>query len=190
MDSGIKPTKMLYILFVIIAVSGLYFILPGITTAEETPQTFLTHTGLVIKTTGEVIDPIGYDGDALDFDPETFMKDFDYGKVSELEDGTTLREFHITARDDQIMEVSPGVFYNVWTFNDSVPGPTIRATEGDLIRIHFTNEGSKPHSLHFHGIHKAEMDGVFESIGTGGKFTYEFYAEPVGLHLYLSLIHI
>ena len=91
MDSGIKPTKMLYILFVIIAVSGLYFVLPGITTAEETPQTFLTHTGLVIKTTGDVIDPIGYTGDALDFDPETFMKDFDYGKVSELEDGTTLR---------------------------------------------------------------------------------------------------
>ena len=155
MDSGIKPTKMLYILFVIIAVSGLYFVLPGITTAEETPQTFLTHTGLVIKTTGEVIDPIGYNGDALDFDPETFMKDFDYGEVSVLEDGTTLREFYITARDDQIMEVSPGVFYNVWTFNDSVPGPTIRATEGDLVRIHFTNEGSKPHSLHFHGIHKA-----------------------------------
>ena len=188
-DNGIKPTKMLYILFVIIAVSGLYFILPGITTAEETPQTFLTHTGLVIKTTGEVIDPIGYNGDALDFDPETFMKDFDYGEVSVLEDGTTLREFYITARDDQIMEVSPGVFYNVWTFNDSVPGPTIRATEGDLVRIHFTNEGSKPHSLHFHGIHKAEMDGVFESIGTGGKFTYEFYAEPVGLHLYHCHVH-
>ena len=77
----------------------------------------------------------------------------------------------------------------LWTFNDSVPGPTIRATEGDLVRIHFTNEGSKPHSLHFHGIHKAEMDGVFESIGTGGKFTYEFYAEPVGLHLYHCHVH-
>ena len=58
-----------------------------------------------------------------------------------------------------------------------------------MIRIHFTNEGSKPHSLHFHGIHKAEMDGVFESIGTGGKFTYEFYAEPVGLHLYHCHVH-
>ena len=58
-----------------------------------------------------------------------------------------------------------------------------------MVRIHFTNEGSKPHSLHFHGIHKAEMDGVFESIGTGGKFTYEFYAEPVGLHLYHCHVH-
>ena len=189
MQKLVQSTKMFYILTAIAAVSSLYFIVPGVTIAEETPKTFLTHTGLVIQTTGEVIDPIGYDGDALDFDPEKFMKDFDYGEVSVLDDGTILREFYITARDDQIMEVSPGVFYNVWTFNDSVPGPTIRATEGDLVRIHFTNEGSKPHSLHFHGIHRAEMDGVFESIGTGGKFTYEFYAEPVGLHLYHCHVH-
>ena len=162
MQKLVQSTKMFYILMAIAAVSSLYFVVPSVTIAEETPKTFLTHTGLVIKTTGEVIDPIGYDGDALSFDPEKFMKEFDYGEVSILDDGTVLREFYITARDDQIMEVSPGVFYNVWTFNDSVPGPTIRATEGDLVRIHFTNEGSKPHSLHFHGIHKAEMDGVFE----------------------------
>ena len=189
MQSAFQSSKMFYILLAIASVSSLYFVVPGVIIAEETPQTFLTHTGLVIKTPGEVIDPIGYDGEALDFDPDKFMKEFDYGEVSVLEDGTILREFYITARDDQIMEISPGVFYNVWTFNDSVPGPTIRATEGDLVRIHFTNEGSKPHSLHFHGIHKAEMDGVFESIGTGGKFIYEFYAEPVGLHLYHCHVH-
>ncbi|MBC8252018.1 MAG: multicopper oxidase domain-containing protein, partial [Candidatus Nitrosopelagicus sp.] len=180
---------MFYVLVAIAVVSSLYFVVPGVIVAEETPRTFLTHTGLAIQTTGDVIDPIGYDGEALDFDPDKFMKEFDYGDVTVLDDGTILREFYITSRDDQIMEVSPGVFYNVWTFNDSVPGPTIRATEGDLIRIHFTNEGSKSHSLHFHGIHKAEMDGVFENVGTGGTFTYEFYADPVGLHLYHCHVH-
>ena len=124
MKSGIPSSKMFYILIAIVAVSSLYFVVPGVIVAEESPRTFLTHTGLTIQTTGDVIDPIGYDGDALDFDPEKFMKEFDYGEVSELEDGTILREYYITARDDQIMEVSPGVFYNVWTFNDSVPGPT------------------------------------------------------------------
>ena len=108
MQKLVQSTKMFYILTAIAAVSSLYFIVPGVTIAEETPKTFLTHTGLVIQTTGEVIDPIGYDGDALDFDPEKFMKDFDYGEVSVLDDGTVLREFYITARDDQIMEVSPG----------------------------------------------------------------------------------
>jgi FtsP/CotA-like multicopper oxidase with cupredoxin domain len=102
-----------------------------------------------------------------------------------LPDGTTLREFTIIAEDDKIMEISPGVFFNVWTFNGTVPGPTIRATEGDLVRINFINNGSKEHTMHFHGIHPAEMDGVFEIVGSGGgKFTYEFEAGPVGVHPY------
>ncbi|MGI0037391.1 MAG: multicopper oxidase domain-containing protein, partial [Nitrososphaera sp.] len=95
-----------------------------------------------------------------------------------------VRDYTIIADDSETAEVSPGVYYNVWTFNGTIPGPTIRATEGDLIRVHFINNGSKPHSIHFHGVHRAEMDGVFETIGPGGRFTYEFYAEPFGLHLY------
>ena len=76
------------------------------------------------------------------------------------------------------------MFYNVWTFNGTIPGPTIRATEGDLVRITLINNGSKFHSIHFHGIHKSEMDGVFEGIAPGGKFTYEFTAEPFGVFPY------
>ena len=40
------------------------------------------------------------------------------------------------------------------------------------------------HSLHLHGIHPANMDGVFEMISPGGEFTYEFTAEPFGLFPY------
>src|SRR5262249_55412897 len=40
------------------------------------------------------------------------------------------------------------------------------------------------HTMHFHGIHPANMDGVYESVPTGGKFVYEFDAEPFGVHLY------
>ena len=180
---------MFMILTSVAVISALYFVIPAVTDAAVEPKTFLTHTGLAIQTTGDVIDPIGYTGETLEFDPESYLREFDYGTVSELEDGTILREFTITARDDQVMEVSPGVFYNVWTFNGSVPGPTIRATEGDLVRVHFSNEGSKSHTMHFHGIHKAEMDGVFENVGPGGKFIYEFLAEPVGLHLYHCHVH-
>ena len=79
MQSGIQSSKMIYILIAIVAVSSLYFVVPSVIVAEETLRTFLTHTGLTIQTTGDVIDPIGYDGDALDFDPEKFMKEFDYG---------------------------------------------------------------------------------------------------------------
>jgi FtsP/CotA-like multicopper oxidase with cupredoxin domain len=113
-----------------------------------------------------------------------YLRSFNYGRVSTLEDGTVVREFTLVADDRQMMEVSPGIYYNVWTFNGTVPGPTFRATEGDLIRINFINNGSKPHSIHTHGIHKAEMDGVFEIINPGGRFIYEFYAEQFGVYPY------
>ena len=140
----------------------------------------------ILETSGDVLDPISLNVTIKDavVDPMKYLREFNYGKVSELPDGTTLREFTLVASDDKIKEISPGVFYNVWMFNGTVPGPTIRATEGDLVRINFINNGSKSHTVHTHGIHEAEMDGVFETIGAGGRFTYEFTAEPFGVFPY------
>jgi FtsP/CotA-like multicopper oxidase with cupredoxin domain len=117
------------------------------------------------------------------FDPTTFLTHFDGGRVSQMANGQTLREFDLVASDHEI-EVAPGVFFPAWTYNGQVPGPTIRATEGDRVRVRFANAGSHPHTIHFHGIHAAEMDGVFEVVPPGGSFIYEFDAEPFGLHLY------
>ena len=76
------------------------------------------------------------------------------------------------------------MFFPAWTYNGTVPGPIIRATEGDLLRVRFRNGGSHPHTIHFHGIHPANMDGVFEIVGSGQEFTYEFEARPAGFHVY------
>lgn len=116
-------------------------------------------------------------------DPMDFLQTFDYGRVSRLADGRTLREYEITAIDETI-QVAPGVFYPAWTYNSQVPGPTLRATEGDLVRIQFKNKGSHSHTIHFHGFHPSNMDGVLEMVDSGGSYTYEFTAEPFGLHLY------
>ena len=94
-----------------------------------------------------------------------------------------LREYDIVAADRDI-EVVNGVTFAAWTYNGTVPGPIIRATEGDLLRVKFHNAGSHPHTIHFHGIHPANMDGVFEIVDPGGSFTYEFPAKPYGMHLY------
>ena len=85
---------------------------------------------------------------------------------------------------DREIEIAPGVFFPAWTYNGTVPGPVIRATEDDILRVHFVNAGSHPHSIHFHGIHPANMDGVFEVVRSGEEFVYEFPAKPAGLHLY------
>lgn len=172
------------LLFSLVLVFSAIAIIPTFSEAQSASKTFVTHSGAIIQTSGEVIDPL-YTVSTVEFDPMIYLREFNYGQVSQLSDGTIVREFTIVAEDDKIMEVSPGVFYNVWTFNGTVPGPTIRATEGDLLRIHFINNGSKSHTMHFHGIHPAGMDGVFEPVGgNGGQFVYEFVAGPVGVHPY------
>ena len=115
--------------------------------------------------------------------PTEFLTNFDYGQVSTLPSGQRLREYELVAEDREI-EVAPGVFYPAWTYNGQVPGPTIRCTEGDRIRVRFTNRGTHSHSIHFHGIHPSNMDGAFEPVHPGRSFVYEFDAEPFGLHLY------
>jgi FtsP/CotA-like multicopper oxidase with cupredoxin domain len=100
-------------------------------------------------------------------------------------DGTMLREYEIFAVDKEI-EIAPGLFFPAWTYNGQVPGPTIRATEGDRVRVTFQNAGSHPHTMHFHGWHPPEMDGALhgQEVQPGKSFIYEFNADPFGLHLY------
>jgi FtsP/CotA-like multicopper oxidase with cupredoxin domain len=113
----------------------------------------------------------------------TFLTHFDNGKVSSLPDGHILREFELTAIDKEIV-VASGVGFPAWTYNGQVPGPTIRCTEGDIVKVHFRNSSGHAHTIHFHGFHQANMDGVFEQVQPGESYTYEFTAEPPGMHLY------
>ena len=131
------------------------------------------------------------DSAANGFDPSLIVRDFDWGRTSQLPDGRTLREWDLVAGDKEI-EIAPGVKYAAWTFNGRVPGPTLRCVDGDRLRIRFSNGSAHPHTVHFHGIHPSQMDGVpglGEDIGggliqPGQSFTYEFDAGPFGLHLY------
>ena len=95
------------------------------------------------------------------FDPSDTLTDFDGGTVTTLPGGQTQREFLITAYNRDI-EIVPGLTFPAWTYNGRIPGPTIRVTEGDHVRITFVNAGDHPHGMHFHGIHPGAMDGVFD----------------------------
>ena len=122
------------------------------------------------------------------FDPHEMLTDFDRGTVTELPGGRVRREWTVVA-DVKEIEVAPGVHFLAWAYNGRVPGPTFRATEGDLLRIHFVNGTPHPHTMHFHGLHRSQADGT-PGTGPGGlvapgeEFVYEFTAEPFGLHLY------
>ena len=93
------------------------------------------------------------------FNPTELLRDFDYGKTRRLASGRVVREWEIVAQDKEI-EVAPGVKYEAWTYNGRVPGPTLRAREGERLRLRFINASEHPHTIHFHGIHTALMDGM------------------------------
>jgi FtsP/CotA-like multicopper oxidase with cupredoxin domain len=130
------------------------------------------------------------------FNPTAFLRSWNFSELppgkrerfyqeSRRPDGTMLREYEIVAVDREI-EIAPGVYFPAWTFNGQVPGPTLRATEGDRVKVRFLNQGSHPHTIHFHGWHPPEMDGSLpeHQVMPGGTFLYEFDAEPFGMHLY------
>jgi FtsP/CotA-like multicopper oxidase with cupredoxin domain len=130
------------------------------------------------------------------FDPTRFLRSWNFSDLPAAErarhyretprpDGTLLREYDLATVDREI-EIAPGIFFPAWTFNGQVPGPTLRATEGDRVKVTFVNQGTHPHTIHFHGWHPPEMDGALpeHQVMPGGTFTYEFDADPFGLHLY------
>ncbi|MEK7277616.1 MAG: multicopper oxidase domain-containing protein, partial [Chloroflexota bacterium] len=88
-------------------------------------------------------------------------------------------------------EVSPGQSVAAMMYNGLVPGPEIRVTEGDKVRVVCKNEMTQSTSIHFHGVLVPNsMDGVpFITQGpikTGETFTYEFTARNPGSHMYHS----
>ncbi|MEB3264347.1 MAG: multicopper oxidase domain-containing protein [Synechococcus sp.] len=117
----------------------------------------------------------------LPYDPMEVLRQFDHGTVR-WEGGRRVREFELTAATT-VLPLNPAVDFKAWAVNGRVPGPTLRCTVGDRLRIVFHNHDSTSHSLHFHGIHPAEMDGI-RPIRHGRSTVYEFDAEPQGVHPY------
>ena len=118
-------------------------------------------------------------------DPDRYLTQNLESTTSTLPDGRTLRTFQVHAINKEI-EIAPGVFFQAWTYNGHVPGPTLRAKEGERIRVIFKNLGDRPHGMHFHGFHPANMDSAVpkQQIPPNGEFVFEFNADPVGVHLY------
>jgi FtsP/CotA-like multicopper oxidase with cupredoxin domain len=156
------------------AATGAIGLRPRSSAATQTPV-HAAHDAHMLAAVGD-IQPGG-------FNPSSFLETFDYGEVSRAANGQTVREYRVVAIDKEI-EIAPGVFFPAWTYNGQVPGPTIRCTEGDRVRVHFSNAGTHPHTMHFHGVHPGNMDGVFEVVKPGDTFVYDFDAEPFGLQLY------
>ncbi len=105
-----------------------------------------------------------------------------------VEDG--VKVFELTTKA-VLWPILDGVTVTAYTYNGTVPGPMIRVTEGDQVRIIVKNELPDPTTIHWHGVEVPNaMDGVpdvtQDPIQPGETFTYEFTAKPAGTFMYHS----
>ncbi len=104
-------------------------------------------------------------------------------------DGDT-KVFEITCTDGK-WETAPGQAVDAMMYNGMVPGPTIRITQGDKVRVNVTNQMAQSTGVHFHGVDiENKFDGVpyvtQDPIKKGETFAYEFTAVNSGTHMYHS----
>jgi FtsP/CotA-like multicopper oxidase with cupredoxin domain len=104
-------------------------------------------------------------------------------------DGDT-KVFELTAAHTK-WEVEAGRVIDAMTYNGILPGPVIRVTEGDNVRVIVHNELTQSTSVHWHGVLLPnDQDGVpfltQPPIRPGETFTYEFLTRNSGSHMYHS----
>ena len=121
--------------------------------------------------------PVRSHGDAI----ETLPYEID-------EDGVKNLELSI---EEVMWDYGDGEPVRSWGYEGQLPGPEIRVTEGDEVRITVTNELPEATTVHWHGIDLVnEADGVpgytQDPIEPGESFVYEFTAEPAGTRFYHS----
>ena len=93
--------------------------------------------------------------------------------------------------DEVDWETVPGKVEKARGFNNMIPGPILRATEGDRVRINVKNNLVASTSVHWHGVRVPNnMDGVGyltqDPIKPGSSFTYEFTLRNSGSNMYHS----
>ncbi len=98
--------------------------------------------------------------------------------------------FELTAKA-VLWPIMDSVTVTAYTYNGTVPGPMIRVSEGDQVRVIVKNELPVPTTIHWHGVEVPNaMDGVpgvtQDPIQPGETFTYEFTAKPAGTFMYHS----
>jgi len=77
----------------------------------------------------------------------------------------------------------------VWSYNGQVPGPLIRARQGERLQVEVENQLAEPTTVHWHGLRiPVAMDGVpwlsQPPIAPGERFTYSFDLTDAGTFWY------
>ncbi len=99
-----------------------------------------------------------------------------------------LKEVHLFARQSN-WDIRKGDSISVLSYNGHLPGPVIRARQGENIRIVLHNQLKQPTSLYFHGLKVPhEVNGLPRKgsglVPPGGTYAYQFVAGQTGTFWY------
>jgi FtsP/CotA-like multicopper oxidase with cupredoxin domain len=95
------------------------------------------------------------------------------------------KDFTLTA---QVAHIGGQV---AWTYNGTVPGPELRVTQGDRLRVTLINHLPVSTAIHWHGLRLPNAeDGVAgitqDAVPSGSQYTYEFVVKDPGTYWYHS----
>ncbi|HVT76756.1 MAG TPA: multicopper oxidase domain-containing protein, partial [Acidimicrobiales bacterium] len=160
--------------------SGMYTMICAVPGHEAAGMTAMLHIGNAASATATKASTAK---DAtIDFNamPKANWHAFD--PTLQPSDGGTVHDvtFHTT---DKLMEVAPGVKQMMWTFNDQVPGPTLRGKVGDVFNVTLVNDGTMGHSIDFHAS-KVSPSVQMRTINPGESLVYQFKADYAGIFMY------
>jgi manganese oxidase len=161
-------------------------------------QVFSQTANTIKNITNGIRDRIGYTANVLQYDKmkncnsnlserpnaTQYLTYFNCGHVTiNYKNNTTTRKFTLIVEENHTIPISTmGHELHAWTFNGTVPGPTMRMTEGDVVKITIINS---PNSKHSHSLHMHSLQpGAGDIIAPGKNITYTFTIKPYGLYPY------
>ena len=97
--------------------------------------------------------------------------------------GRTVVEFNLTGESVEL-PIMGGKTFNAMTFSGQVPGPTLRVTQGDVVKMTLTIPDDEV-TGHGNDMHASQMSaGNFESVNPGETSMYCYIAESAGVFKY------
>ncbi|WP_161486146.1 multicopper oxidase domain-containing protein [Candidatus Nitrosocosmicus hydrocola] len=109
---------------------------------------------------------------------------FSIAKDGDLDNKFQPNKIYTLVAEHVGIEISPNNRVLAWTFNGTMPGPTIRMSEGENITVKFMNRSPIPHTIHFHGHHDELNDGIGPMVMPGQTYLYNITGGPAGVLLY------
>lgn len=94
-------------------------------------------------------------------------------------------KIELTVKETQVPIDNEGHTVLGWTYNGQVPGPLLRATEGDTIDFTLINDAAnqKSHSIDLHDA-RTDVLGPFAPIKPGEKKSFTFTVDNPGIYFY------